>query len=631
VAEQLVQATIADLKSHAPFDHMEAEALRFLAARLKVAYYAKDTEVVGPSAGAVARLYIVKKGSVVGDLPEDRVGRHGGVTVAVSLGAGECFPIGALVGRRATEYVYRTGEDSFFYELDADAFHAMLERSPRFHTFCTVYLASLAERSYRELRAMANESLAETRSMLEPLIGLVSRAPVFCAVGTPLREALRTMSDLTVGSMVVVDASRAPVGILTHPDAVKRVTLAGIDLSTPIEAVMTPQPFTLSADAPTFEAALAMVRHRIRHVVLVTDGRLSGVVSERDLFALQRVSLRRTAERIRGGRNVEALREAAADMRDLVHSLLAQGFGAEQITQVVSTLNDSLAERLIQIIAKSHALPGRWCWIALGSEGRCEQTLSTDQDNALILDPGEDVRAVRAGFLAFADEVNRALDACGFPLCKGEIMARNPQWCLSLTEWHGAFSDWIRNTDPRALMNAAIFFDFRAIVGDGSLAGELREWMLAQAASTPAFLRSMAENALQVRPPLGLLRDFVTDDSVEFPNTIDLKKFGTRPFVDAARIFSLAHRIPHTGTTARLRQAGEAGVLPPGEASAAIESFEFIQSLRVRHQYLQARPQQGSENRVAPASINALERRILKEAFRQAVKLQERLGLDYGL
>ena len=625
MAEQLVQATIADLKAHAPFDRMEPEALQFLARRLQVAYYPKGTEVTGPAAGVADRLRIVKRGAVTGH-PPLAAGSSG---VAVSLGTGESFPIGALVGKRATQYSYRADEDSFIYELGAESFGALLERSPRFQAFCTAYLASLVERSNRELRLMASEALAETGNMLEPLARLASGAPVTCTPRTPLRTALGTMAELGIGSIVVVDEANAPVGILTHPDVLNRVTLPGIDLATAIEAVMTRNPFALAAEAPIFEAALTMVRLGIRHVVLLTDGRVTGVVSERDLFAMQRVSLRRTAQQIRGGPTVEALQSAAAGTRDLVRNLLAQGFGAEQLTQIITSLNDSLVERMIQISVKHKALAGRWCWIALGSEGRSEQTLSTDQDNALILGPDADGPAVRAVSLEFADEVNRALDACGFPLCTGDIMARNPEWCMTLAQWRTAFSKWIRNAEPQALLNASIFFDFRAVAGDGSLPGELRQWVLKEASGNPAFLRAMAVNALKARPPLELFRDFVTDDSAEFPDTIDLKKFGTRPFIDAARIYALAHRVPDTNTAARFRKAAERGGLPQREASDAVDAFQFIQTLRIRHQFLQSSPRAGAENRISPDSVNALDRRILKDAFRQAVKLQERLALDY--
>jgi CBS domain-containing protein len=372
-----------------------------------------------------------------------------------------------------------------------------------------------------------------------------------------------------------------------------------------------------------------MAKHGIRHIVLVADGRLTGVISERDLFTLQRASLRRAADRIRGANSVTALAEAAADIRLLARSLLVQGMGAEQLTEVVSALNDSLARRLIDMIAARHALPRGWCWIALGSEGRMEQTLATDQDNALILEPGTS-EAQRKPFLAFADEVNRALDACGFPLCKGDIMARNPKWCLPLEGWRAIFDGWIRNPDPKALLNAAIFFDLRPLAGETQLAGQLRDGLLAQTAGNPAFLRAMASNALQVRPPIGLLRDFVTDDSKEFPNTLDLKMLGVRPYVDAARVWALAHRLAGTGTAERLRGAAKAGAMPEQEAADACAAFHFIQALRLRHQHLE-QPAPGGENRIDPDALNALDRRLLKETFRQTGKLQERLRLDYQL
>lgn len=625
MAEQLVLATIADLRTHAPFDRMEPEALRFLASGLTVSYFASGTEVVGPDDGEADRLFIIKKGAVVGE-PH---GARGGV--AVALGPGECFPMAALVGKRASQYAYRTVEDTFFYELRADDFYKLGKSSTHFRDYCTAYLASLVDQSQRDIRALASDGLAETRSLLQPLASLVSRRPVSCGAQTPLREVLQTMSEQGVGSMVIVDPKYVPIGILTQTDVLQRVALAGLDLAVRVDSVMTSEPFTLPAEAPAIEAALAMVRQRLRHVVLVSDGGLAGVVSERDLFALQRVSLRQMAERIRGGKNVPEMRDVAGNMRNLVRGLVAQGAGAGQITQLVSTLNDGLTQRLIEFSFKGRATDANWCWLALGSEGRSEQTLSTDQDNALIFAGDEDPALLRARYLELADEVNRALDSCGFPLCKGEIMARNPKWCLTLDEWRASFSNWIRNSQPEALLNAAIFFDFRVIAGDASLAGNLRRWVLEEAARTPVFLRAMAENALQVRPPLGFFKDFVTDDSPQFPGTIDLKTYGIRPFVDAARVLSLAHRVPLTNTAARLHAAGESGALPAREADAAVEAFQYIQMLRIRHQYLHERPRAGSENRIDPRSVNALDRRILKASFRQGVTLQERLGMDYRL
>jgi CBS domain-containing protein len=544
------------------------------------------------------------------------------------LGPGECFPLGALLGRRNTAYQYVAEEDAFIFELEGTDFRRLLERSPRFQVFCNEYLAMLVEQSRRALRTQLAEVVSDEGRMMAPLHQLVRRPPLSCAPGTPIREVLDTMHRERVGSMIVVDGESRPVGIFTHPDVLERVALADRRLDDPISAVMTPEPVVLPAQAPIYEAALAMARHGIRHIIMVEDGRLRGVVSERDLFALQRASLRRVAERIRNADTPEALADAAQDVRELARSLLVHGLGAEQLTLVVSAVNDSLVQRALDITARKHGIRGDWCWIALGSEGRMEQTLSTDQDNALVLGARE--AHEKARFMLFADDVNLTLDRCGFPLCKGDVMARNVRWCNSLDEWRSIFMSWIRHPEPQALLNAAIFFDLRAIGGDPVLVADLRAWLLERTAASPAFLRAMAENALQARPPIGLLRDFVTDDSEAFPGTIDLKKLGVRPFVDVARVWALAHKLPHTGTAERLRAAARAGVLPTEEAAASAEGFHFIQTLRLRHQYLQ-RVEKGAENRIAPDTLNSLDRRILKETFRQAVKLQERLRLDYQL
>ena len=621
----LLQSTVEALAVHAPFDAMDSIALRQLASQLTLGYHARGQVIVAPDSGVADRLYILKQGRV-----------RGGATPSaqsadVVLGPGECFPVGALVGRRATVYTYRAEQDCFYWELPAADFHALVDSNARFREFCMDHLSALLEQSHRARRADAAASLSEGADMLAPLRSAVTRAPVSCGAGAPVAEVVRTMHDQRIGSMVVVDAKQVPIGIFTTPDALARVTLPQLPLDTPIGKLMTPHPVCLEEEAPLVEAALAMARHGIRHVVVTRDGHLAGMISERDLFALQRASLVRVTERVRAAHSVAQLAEAAAEIRLLTRHLLAQGVDAEHVTQMTSALNDSLTQRLIEIAAQRHALPGHWCWLALGSEGRIEQTLATDQDNALIYATEGDAAAARPVLLAFASEINLGLEACGFPLCKGDIMARNPRWCLTPEEWRRVFDNWIRNTQPEALLNAAIFFDFRPIAGEPALAGALREAVLAQTRGHPAFGRAMTEAALQSRPPLGLLDSFVADDSADFPGTLDLKAFGARPFVDAARVLSLAHALPPTGTAARLRAAGAAGVLPQEEVAASVEAFHYIQGLRLRHQHLEGDLAKGAENRIDPEKLNAVDRRILKAAFRQAALLQERLRMDFGL
>ena len=475
----------------------------------------------------------------------------------------------------------------------------------------------------------------EYQTMYSPLSSVIRREPVTVAPHASVRAALETMERMRIGSVVVVEPeSGVPVGIFTLQDLLRRVALQNGDLEQPISNVMTRDLIALKPQATAYQAALTMARRGLRHLLVVDpEGRLVGVVSQNDLFALQRVGIKEVSNEIRGAGNMESLGHSAAEIRRLADNMLAQGVGAEQLTHFISTLNDLLTLRIIELTLPEFEPPQtRWCWIALGSEGRFEQTFSTDQDNGIIFEASDEAAAqdMRKRFLPFSQAVNKKLDACGFPLCKGNIMAGNPEWCLSLDEWQRKFSGWIHNAEPKALLNASIFFDFRPRYGAEDLADALRGWLLSAAGGNPLFLRQMAENALQCQPPLGLIRDFVYDDNKVFPHTVDLKMYGSRPFVDAARIFALACGVEHTGTAQRLRAVAASLNFGSDDVAAIIDGFYYIQLLRLRHQH-QADGSAAGANRVDPDRLNELDRHILKEAFKQARKLQTRLALDYRI
>jgi CBS domain-containing protein len=461
-----------------------------------------------------------------------------------------------------------------------------------------------------------------------PLSVLVRHGPVVCSQDTSVHEALELMRRGNVGSILLTDAAGGPAGMFTLKDLLDRVALRACDIDQPMRRVMTPNPFSLPDTAPAFEAALAMAQRSIHHVVVTHEGRVCGVISEKDLFALQQVGVSRIASALCLADDLATLQRAAADIRHLAHNLMAQGVGAEQLTRLISQLNDQLTQRILYLAFADSGLEDvAWCWLALGSEGRFEQTLHTDQDNGLIFSvpPGGSAEALRVAMLASARRVNEWLDGCGFPLCKGEIMASNPKWCLSLEEWQQTFGDWIFRGDAPVLLNASIFFDFRALAGDARLAEELRIWLNCRIKDNRQFLKLMVLNALGNRAPLGLLRDFVVDGEGEEANTIDLKLHGTTPFVDAARIFALAAGLEETITVRRLRGAGEVWKLNSQEVESWVESFLFIQQMRLQLHLSQLEKGMPLSNRLDPERLTAVERQALKEAFRQVKKLQGRL------
>lgn len=467
-----------------------------------------------------------------------------------------------------------------------------------------------------------------------PLAAMARRKPITATPETPLREAVLAMAEHRVGSIVVVEPeSGRPLGIFTLRDLLHRVAAKSCDLDQMVMSVMSDSGLLmLNWRSTIYQAALVMARHGVHHVIIVdAAGKLAGIVSQEDIYELQSGGGKAISGAIRTARDMNALVAAAEGIRRLAIGMLAEGAAAEQLTQLISNLNDHLTVRIIELTRNDFALPKvEWCWLAFGSEGRFEQTLSTDQDNGLVFAaPENEAAALREAFLPFANAVNERLAQCGFPLCKGNVMAGNPELCLSVYEWQAKFGGWMRANSPQALLDATIYFDFRAIYGQEELADQLREWVLKRVPSETLFLRFMAGNAVQIEPPIGFIREFTFDKNPDFPHTLDLKASGARLFVDAARILALANGVAETGTVQRLRELAARGKLGGDDVNAVIESFFFIQQLRLKNQ--QGDAGEGAANRVDPDHLNELDRLVLREAFKQAKRLQSRLQLEYRL
>ena len=630
VANMVAKDTEQFLVRHEPFDAMEAESLAYLASKVKLAFYPKGSILLDPEHGAPPNLFIVRDGTVqrreVSELPTL-------LQLTGTLGAGDCFPLGAVMGQRPSTNRYVALDDVSALLLPADDYLRLLQMSQAFSLFCTRYIAGLFNQSRQQLRLQYAQRASEQQTMSSPIETLLKRDPVSVPADAPISAVLERMVNEHVGSMVIADVDGKPLGIFTQSDVAKRIVLPKVSLDRSIGEVMSPSPHVMTVGGTIYDAAVAMAMHGIRHVVVVDAvGRLRGIISERDLFAIQRVGLRQIRQSIESAPDVDTLKQTSGDVRQLAVNMLAQGVGSEQLTQFISSLNDALTRRVIEINLVRHDLSGiEWSWLSFGSEGRDEQTFSTDQDNGIIFVCPElmDQEKLTGRFLEFAKEVNRDLDACGFPYCTGNIMASNPEWCLSLEGWQDKFSRWIRSPDPVALLNATIFFDFRALYGETHLADTLRSWLFTLSQPNTIFLRMLAANALTADAPLGRFRDFVTDGEKEDAGTIDLKKSGARLFVDGARVYSLATGTPNTNTQQRLRAACTKVGMPKDEIAALIESFNFIQQLRLRNQHLQAQAGREPNNRVRPDDLNELDRHILKESFKQARKLQSRLRIDY--
>ncbi len=327
---------------------------------------------------------------------------------------------------------------------------------------------------------------------------------------------------------------------------------------------------------------------------------------------------------------LDKLPALAGNVRQLLLEMVNKGWSGQAMTRFLSAFNDHLTTRVIELVAAEHRLPSvDWCWLALGSEGRHEQTFVSDQDNGLIFNAADEreADALRPLFLPFAQEVNQRLADCGFKLCSGNIMAGNPAWCLSFDEWRQQFIDWVRRPEPNALLNASIFFDLQPLFGQLELGEKLRSLLLSLTTDTPSFLHLMAANALQAEVPLNFRSEVVG----EVGGVLDLKKFGSRIFVDTARIFALAAGVRTVNTAERLQQAGPKAGLTAAEIAAVDAAFSHILRLRLDQQLADLAAGEEESRGLKLSSLHEMDKAILRESLKQARRLQQRLKLNYAL
>ena len=602
----------------------------------RLCYFSPGETILAPASERPEHCYIIKQGMVRGERP--RAAAAVGDAVALwELAPGDMFPLGALLAHRGVTSVYRATGDTFCLAFPAGEFDALIASSRTFQDFCTRRLAHLLDLSRASLQAEYAANVTAQQGMNTPLTDLLRLEPVTVLPDTTIGSALEAMETQRIGSVPIVDAHGKPLGIFTRQDVIGRIVLPQRNLATAVGDVMSAPAITLPAVATAGDAALLMAQRGIRHVI-VTDsgGGIAGVVSERDLFGLHRLSVREISSALRRAKDQSALQQCAADIRGLSHALVAQGVASGPLTRMISSLNDQLTLRALEFTAADFDLSNLGiCWLGMGSEGRGEQTIATDQDNGIIFvtnDSTQSNASTRERLLPFARAINEALDRCGYPLCKGDVMAMNPQWCLSLPEWSADFAQWIDRGDPDSLLAANIFFDFRSLWGRAELAQMLRDDIAVRAKANRRFLKQMSDNALRNRPPLSWRGELKTAEDASGAEGIDLKMSGSMPLTDGARIFALATGVVATGTIERLQQAGSRMGIADGDIRSWCDAFDYLQLLRLRTQHRRAAgdlPPSANPNLLPLASVSDLDRRILKEALRQVRKLQQRLEVDY--
>jgi CBS domain-containing protein len=445
------------------------------------------------------------------------------------------------------------------------------------------------------------------------------------------------MTGRAVDAIVVLGPAGQPEGIVTDRDLRGRVLAAGRPATDPVGDVMTTPLVTISPEASLVDAVLEMTRLGLHHLAVVEAGRLLGVVSGHDLLYLHATAPVQLARMIRSGRTLGELAPVLPALAETIRQLFEQGLSGADLGRIVSELNDHLTRQVLGIVedelrqSGAGKPPVAYCWLALGSEGRAEQTIRTDQDNALIYeDPHPALQARSENYFGtLAAQVVSALVKLGHPPCPAGFMASSPRWCQPLGCWRGYVRDWI--AEPLAgehLLYASTCLDLRPVAGSAPLAGALRDEIRSQTRAWRSFPRHLARVAVSHAPPLGLFGRFLVqrrDDR----RGIDIKLNGLMPLVNTLRVHAIDLGLDETNTLERLAAATSAGRFSEVEAEATRRAYETLFHLRLGHQLRRIAAGQPPDNFIDPRGLHRDDQRRLKEAFRTVRRVQGRVEVRY--
>ncbi|WP_425642882.1 DUF294 nucleotidyltransferase-like domain-containing protein [Marinomonas gallaica] len=621
-AEQIEIAEF--LGRYPPFSFLPEKTLNLVAASLEISYYRQGADVY-KFGDEIHDLCFIRSGSI-------EIYRRNGVLYN-RLSVGDVFgQLGLLMNNRI-RLPSRALEDSLIYFVPETLFNELCDNYDEFAYFVEVDDKRKMNKEIQQKREENDLSSVKVST-------LIARPPIMISSDASIRQAASVMTDESVSSLLIYDeiapvedfgdSFKHLVGILTDRDLRTRVVSQGVDLDSAVSSVMTQTPKTLDKDTFVFEAMLMMLRFNLHHLPIVENNVPIGVIAISDIVRYESKNSLYIVGLIHRQHSIEELVQVSKDVPSCFVRMVRQESSAQMVGSAMSVIGRSFKQRLLELAEERLGPPPvPYCFLALGSMARDEQLLITDQDNALILSNDYNPRQHNEYFEALTEFVSEGLDKCGYPYCTGRIMATNPRWRKTISEWRECFADWIDVPNPDALLNSSVFFDLEGVWGKTEWADELYRFIVNRAKNTPKFLASLSRNALLRTPPLGFFKEFVMEKDGEHRRTINLKRRGTAPLVDLIRVHALAVGSTSRNSIDRLDDVIKSGILPDKRGQELKYALEYLAMVRIRHQVEDVEDGSEVDNNIEPDTLSDIERRNLKEAFNVLSNSQRFLKYRY--
>lgn len=625
---------IADfLKRYPPFDLLKPNQLLEISQQVKVLYKQKGEYVFEQGTQGHELFYVVHKGAIAIEKTENEQ-----VKTLDKCDEGDAFGLRPLFAHENYKISAVVEEESVLYGIPIEIFKPLIKRNYRVGQFLIESFASNTRNPYsREHRGklfteeQGPEEITPELFELQP-VKFVKNL-ISCRKEDPVYEVAKMMSEKKVGSILVLE-NQIPVGIVTDKDIRNTIAIGKFPIDISVEKIMTSPVICYQKGITIAQAQVAMIKHKISHLCLTKDGTPNtmaiGIVSEHDIIVSQGNNPAALIKAIKRANKSKSLRAIRERVMHLLSGYIRQNIPMTHVSKIIFELNDATIKRVIErsLEKMGEQPPVKFAWMSLGSQGRKEQLLHTDQDNAIIFEDvcESQLDTTKSYFIKLAKIVNKSLYTIGFDYCPADMMARNPRWCLPLRQWKEQFENWMVNPENEDILLCSIFFDYDISYGDVHLTNQLADHIFHMCENNQIFLAAMASVSLRSPSPLGFFRQFLIERNGEHKDFFDLKKRALMPITDAGRVLILQHKIKNINNTAE-RFEKLASIEP--QNSELYLSCSYAAKALLKFRTKQGLMHKDTGRFIALNTLSKEERIKLKRCFKTISEVQELIKLRF--
>jgi CBS domain-containing protein len=616
----------------APFSFLPEKAKEDLLSHFSSETIEKDTILLVQEISSIEKFLVLSQGSA-----QYYFEQNNEKTLQDRLKEGDNFGgISILLNDAVAIRTLKVLENSVFLSLDASIFLKTCAEFEKFKAFFTNAFGKLMlNKSFAGIIArQIKDKEFNLPFFNQPISAIFRPNIVTCPHDATINEAAQKMAKTGSGSIFIKDENGKVDAILTDADLINSAIAKGLDLGHPASAIVSSPVVSVPADSQVFEAFITMIGEDKKHLAVSSKANdIIGTISDKDLIAAQANSTYLLIKTIKSAKNVKQLENMHSKMAKMLLDPIRNGANPEYITRLITTFSDAILDKVIEFsIAKLGSPPCKFAFMIMGSEGREEQTLISDQDNGIIyedLENDKDKAHASEYFGKLAELVCNQLNTAGYKFCDGDCMAKNPKWCQSLLNWKKHFHNWIYQGSPEDLLHASIFFDFKGAWGDLELTDQLKSFLLNSVEKRAGFLRHLTENALHFKPPIGLFGKLVVESKGEHKDSFNLK-WAMQPIVDLARVYSLKHGIVQTNTLTRLFRLYTKHIFSNKQYIDLVQSYNYVMHLRFLRQITTIIDEEKPpDNYINPNNLSYLDKAMLKEVFKKIEQFQQSLKAEF--